>query len=89
MQADFDFNHRLFVKVIFQATILNICRFELLKCEDRLLFFVIYDGEWTLFVLRAWGKCDETFYRQNYYSINPEENSATQNSVSLQDYLTI
>ena len=39
------FDNRLIVSVIFQAKTSNICWSQLLKCQDFLLLFVVYDGE--------------------------------------------
>lgn len=46
-------NCQLIVLVTFQAKILNICLFQLLKCEDVLLLFVIYENKWRAFGFRG------------------------------------
>lgn len=37
------FDNRLIFSDTFQAAKLNICLFQLFRCEDSLLFFVMYE----------------------------------------------
>ena len=60
------FDYPLLVQVSFKANMSNICWFQLLKREDLLLLFVIYDSKWKVFRFWTVGWTKEAKWRLQF-----------------------